>query len=1318
MGDLFLSGSSTRITVSAQRLARLQRLGRGSLAALLTLLALGTLFAGSSAAAPAPAPTVSIGGVSLAEGTGGTTAFEFTVALSAAASKSVSVDFATANGTAASPTDYAATSGKLTFASGDTAKTITVQVNGDAAAEADETFLVALSNPKAATIGDGQGLGTIVNDDTQPAQPSLAINDISLGEGNGGGTTNAVFTISLSAPAPASGVTFDIATANGSASSASDYTAKTVLGATIPPGASLYAFTVPVAADMTVEGPETFFANVSNVAGAAVLDGQGQATIVNDDAPPGGGTFPTLSIDDVTHVEGSSGTTEYMFTVTLAPASNSKVTVSFATQAGTASPNVDYQPASGTLTFKNGQTTRQITVRVSGDTSSEPDEMFFVRLANAVNATIGDGEGLGTIMDDDKDPPVANEQSVQVAEEAAVTITLTGSDPDGDPITFKISTLPTNGTLHEGSSVLGTPITTVPFTTSGTVTYAPGADYAGGDSFTFVTNDGEGDSTPATVSITVTNVNDVPTDVALSSSSVNETSASGTTVGTLSTTDADPSDTHTYALISGVGGADNASFTIDGISLKTAASFDYEDQSSYSILVETDDGNGGTFAKQFTITVNNVSEAPTDIALSSSTVDENEPSGTAVGTLSTTDADTGETHAYSLAAGTGDTDNASFTTVGDTLQTAAVFDFEVKSSYAIRVQTDDGNGGIFAKQFTITVNNVSEAPTDIALSSSTVNENEPSGTAVGTLSTTDADTGGTHAYSLVAGTGGTDNASFTIVGALLQTAAVFDFEVKSSYAIRVQTDDGNGGTFAKQFTVTVNDVNDAPVLDDIEAADLAYTAGDSATAITATLTVADQDDPQLEGATLSITAGHSTADDVLAFSDQNGITGNFNSATGELALAGTASLTDYQTALRSVTYATASATPSSAATRTISFEADDGTALSNIQSRDVDVSLPNQAPVAVDQIGGSAVAATEDGNAVTITLTATDAEDDNLTFEIVGSPTKGTLGTIGTPDCTTTANTCTATADYMPSADENGADSFTFKANDGTVDSNTATVEINITAVNDAPALANVEAGALAYTENASATAVTSSITVTDNDSTNSTGATVQITGNYVSGQDVLAFANTVDITGTFNAGTGTLTLSGSDTLADYQAALRAVTYANTSDAPSTATRTVSFQVDDGAAANNLSNTATRTIATTAVNDTPVNSVPGGQSVNEDTDLTFTGMSVADVDAGAGKRPGDRLRVERDDHPNRVGRDSRRLRNEQPEHHGHALSGQRSTERSQVQGRRQLQLNARDGDDHCLHQRPGQHGNRRRAQRRGHHRRDGQCGERPPDSGG
>ena len=163
-----------------------------------------------------------------------------------------------------------------------------------------------------------------------------------------------------------------------------------------------------------------------------------------------------------------------------------------------------------------------------------------------------------------------------------------------------------------------------------------------------------------------------------------------------------------------------------GDQLVTAAILDFEAQSSYSIRVRTIDSGSNLIDRVFVITVNNVNDAPTDIALAPSSVDENQPIGTTVGTLTTTDQDFGDSFTYTLVAGVGATDNASFGIVGGQLVTAAVFDFETQASYSVRVRTTDGGGLTFEKAFVITVNDVNEAPTDIALSPTSVDENQPS----------------------------------------------------------------------------------------------------------------------------------------------------------------------------------------------------------------------------------------------------------------------------------------------------------------------------------------------------------------------------------------------------------------------------------------------------------------------------------------------------------------------------------------------------------------------------------------------------------------
>ena len=155
-----------------------------------------------------------------------------------------------------------------------------------------------------------------------------------------------------------------------------------------------------------------------------------------------------------------------------------------------------------------------------------------------------------------------------------------------------------------------------------------------------------------------------------------------------------------------------------------------------------------------------------------------------------------------------------------------------------------------------------------------------------------------------------------------------------------------------------------------------------------------------------------------------------------------------------------------------------------------------------------------------------------------------------------------------------------FVVNDGVASSAPVTRAITVSTVNDAPVLAALEAVPLNYTENQPATALTASLTVSDADNATLTGAAVQITGNYTSGQDVLGYSNTGSISGSFDFGLGTLTLSGTDTLDNYQAALRAVTYHNTSDNPSTQARTVQFVGNDGLA---ISAPVTRTITVNAV---------------------------------------------------------------------------------------------------------------------------------------
>jgi uncharacterized protein YggE len=312
------------------------------------------------------------------------------------------------------------------------------------------------------------------------------------------------------------------------------------------------------------------------------------------------------------------------------------------------------------------------------------------------------------------------------------------------------------------------------------------------------------------LTIAVTNVNEAPTSVSLTNSTVSEAESVGTLVGTLTTTDPDSGDTHIYSLVTGDGDADNASFAINGNELLTAEVFDHATKDAYTIRVQSTDAGSLSVEQVLTITVVEQNLAPTSLALSNSSVDENAAVGTAVGTFSTTDPNASDTHTYTLVAGPGDTDNNAFTTDGDQLLAAESFDFELQNTYSIRVQSTDPSGLSVEEVLTITVNNLNEAPTELSLSNATVAEDVVLGTVVGTLSTTDPDVGDTYTYALVAGAGDTDNAAFTIVGDELQTAVSFDFETQPTYSIRVQSMDQGGLTVERLLTITVTDVNEMP----------------------------------------------------------------------------------------------------------------------------------------------------------------------------------------------------------------------------------------------------------------------------------------------------------------------------------------------------------------------------------------------------------------------------------------------------------------------------------------------------------------------------
>jgi Calx-beta domain-containing protein/carboxypeptidase family protein len=322
----------------------------------------------------------------------------FTVSLSVASGQTVTVTYATSDGTAGSA-DYAFAGGVLTFSPGETSETVKVPIKGDTSDEFNETFSVNLSAATNATIADGQGVGTIVDDDGPPA---LSVTGASDSEGNPDG---AIVVVAL-APASGQQVSVTFSSTNGSAVAGTDYVSVPPTTLVFAPGQTSKAMTIKLFNDTVDEADETFTVNLSNPQNAIIkndpntgrFEGTGVVTIRDDDP------LPIVSIGDATVTEGNSGSVNASFAVTLSADSARTISVNYATVNGSALEADDFSATSGTSTFASGETSKTLTVPVNGDTAFEPDESFTVNLAHPNNAEIGDATGLGTIANDDAQP--------------------------------------------------------------------------------------------------------------------------------------------------------------------------------------------------------------------------------------------------------------------------------------------------------------------------------------------------------------------------------------------------------------------------------------------------------------------------------------------------------------------------------------------------------------------------------------------------------------------------------------------------------------------------------------------------------------------------------------------------------------------------------------------------------------------------------------------------------------------------------------------------------------------------------------------------
>ncbi|MBD2701643.1 cadherin domain-containing protein [Spirosoma sp. BT702] len=301
-----------------------------------------------------------------------------------------------------------------------------------------------------------------------------------------------------------------------------------------------------------------------------------------------------------------------------------------------------------------------------------------------------------------------------------------------------------------------------------------------------------------------------PTDISLSGTTVVENQAINTTVGSFSTTDqsiGQQNQTFSYALVSGTGSTNNALFNISGNTLRTSAIFDYESKNSYSIRVRTTDNGTPAYSYEKVFIVNVINAQIEIIVPSGGTgfVTYNGPNG-ACATLAPTQGRIYMNFGSNCAAA-----NQDILNLQNDCSCCPIFNNDCIRYTNTNLNATTDAFTIRGVTFSVSINYVNTAPTDITLGNTTVSENAAIDTPIGSFTTTDPGPNETNSYSLVSGMGSENNALFNISGNTLRTSAIFDYETKNSYSIRVRATDSGGLSYEKSFIITVTNSNELTI---------------------------------------------------------------------------------------------------------------------------------------------------------------------------------------------------------------------------------------------------------------------------------------------------------------------------------------------------------------------------------------------------------------------------------------------------------------------------------------------------------------------------
>ncbi len=699
---------------------------------------------------------------------------------------------------------------------------------------------------------------------------------------------------------------------------------------------------------------------------------------------------------------------------------------------------------------------------------------------------------------------------------------------------------------------------------AGRVTLKASADYESHQasySFDVVATDGgtPGLSATQAVVVSVTDVNEAPTAINLSASSIAENNAAGATVATLTAVDPDGAGSgyagaFTYALVDGDGDTDNDAFTITGDQLTINAPADFEDQGSYSIRVQVTDAADLSYVTTKTITVTDVNEAPEITSGATGSVEENAATSTVIYSATATDGDAGVNGNIIFSLGGADAGLLDIDAAGRvTLKASADYESHQASYSFDVVATDGGTPGLSATQaVVVSVTDVNEAPTAINLSASSIAENNAAGATVATLTAVDPDGAGSgyagaFTYALVDGDGDTDNDAFTITGDQLTINAPADFEDQGSYSIRVQVTDAADLSYVTTKTITVTDVNEAPEITSGATGSVEENAATSTVIYSATATDGDA------GVNGNIIFSLGGADAGLLDID----------AAGRVTLKASADYESHQASYSFDVVATDGGTPGLSATQAVV----------------VSVTDVNEAPTAIN-LSASSIAENNAAGATVATLTAVDPDGAGSGY--AGAFTYALVDGDGDTDndaFTITGDqlTINAPADF----EDQGSYSIRVQVTDAADLSYVTTKTITVTDVNEAPEITSGATGSVE--ENAATSTVIYSATATDGDA--------GVNGNII------------------------FSLGGADAgLLDIDAAGRVTLKASADYESHQASYSFDVVATDGGTPG-LSATQAVVVSVTDVNEAPVLNPIGNRTVDEGDTLTFTASAV-DVDAG------------------------------------------------------------------------------------------------------